>query len=662
MEFSDFESVRKSLHVRLGLSKNARRNEAEIDFKDARLQRDLIKKTESSYEDKITAFERKSQLSHMQTLTANNWWRLAANDILDGVFYQTFIGLVTLLSCITVVLETDYRVSHDSIDDTWFAVFGDVILVVYAFDFGLQLFVLRKHFLQNAVSVVDALILFVDVLLSIWSGMPNVFAALKAVRFVRLARVLRTVAEFRELYLILQGIVSSIRALVFGSMLILIMLTLFSILAVHFIRPVHLEMFALGVYGDCAVCEEAFDSVMQANLTFMATVVAGDGWGRIAIPLCTRSPIAAILLIGNFIVINLGLLNTIAAVIVDRQAQARQEDIDYMLMLRDDEVKESYSRLKDLFKAIDRDGNGSTELEELMDFYDTDEEFKKIMNRMDIHKSDLPIVFDIIDSDQSGDVEFNEFVSGLHSLKHENSHTLQVFTKHFAERLYEKWVDVEEVKAIVLNMQRSVERMVRQGQGDKKADNRGPTKHATFNLRHSRDSDNPVRRSRKIRNEERNSLRSVGATSSKASRVSTFSEYSMFGGSSDNLELTGCSDDEDEKTNGDGGSEKSSNNSVDKLSGYSGGDFQASDMSLRPVDENDVAAGQDQPGYEDPPTLKLVQSENLKALDIIPRPEGRGSTENRSAPQGDFDALAANDDNTDEASAEGDKSVTLNKL
>eukprot|EP00929_Paragymnodinium_shiwhaense_P096361 TRINITY_DN57933_c0_g1_i1.p1 TRINITY_DN57933_c0_g1~~TRINITY_DN57933_c0_g1_i1.p1 ORF type:complete len:633 (-),score=173.98 TRINITY_DN57933_c0_g1_i1:264-2162(-) len=432
---------------RLGLSRSVRANEA-VDFSDPELQKIVVEK--SSYEDKVKAFEMKTKQTHMQQITGGHRNRIFVSNFLEGVPYQLFIAVVTLWSCITVVLETDYRASHeDDLEGAWFGFFSDILVGIYTIDVLARLYVFRSHFFFHLPNVVDSFVLAVDVLLEFWVGLPNIFAALKAIRFVRLARVLRGASEFRELYLIMTGIISSIRALMFGSMLVFMMLTVFSILAVHFVRPVHRELHALGVYGDCTVCEEAFDSVMLANLTIMSTTIAGDSWGRLAIPLCMRSPTAAMVIIGSFIVINLGLLNTIAAVIVDRQAQARQNDVDYMLMLQSEEVRESYSYLQEIFAALDADGNGTTELHELMDFYDSDEEFKNILNRMDIHKSDLPIVFDIIDTDNSGDVKFSEFVSGLHSLKHENSHTLQVFTKHFAERLYEKWFDVEEIKGMV---------------------------------------------------------------------------------------------------------------------------------------------------------------------------------------------------------------------
>jgi len=151
------------------------------------------------------------------------------------------------------------------------------------------------------------------------------------------------------------------------------------------------------------------------------------------------------------------MLNTIAAVIVDRQGQAREHDQEYMLILQNEDIKESYNYLQELFTELDTDGDGQMDLRELLSFYDRKDEFKDILNRMDIHKCDLPIVFDIIDEDGSGDIKFLEFVSGIHSLKYDDAHTLQVFTKHFSESMYAKWSDVEETKALVTQIHRKLQ-------------------------------------------------------------------------------------------------------------------------------------------------------------------------------------------------------------
>eukprot|EP00929_Paragymnodinium_shiwhaense_P019441 TRINITY_DN13252_c0_g1_i1.p1 TRINITY_DN13252_c0_g1~~TRINITY_DN13252_c0_g1_i1.p1 ORF type:complete len:231 (+),score=55.64 TRINITY_DN13252_c0_g1_i1:65-757(+) len=63
--------------------------------------------------------------------------------------------------------------------------------------------------------------------------------------------------------------------------------------------------------------------------------------------------------------------------------------------------------------------------------------------------ADVPIIFNILDTDNTKDLSFVEFVNGLHRLKNENAHTLAIFTKHFAEKMYEGWGDISDLQSMV---------------------------------------------------------------------------------------------------------------------------------------------------------------------------------------------------------------------
>jgi len=243
----------------------------------------------------------------------------------------------------------------------------------------------------------------------------------------------------------MMGIVASIRSLIFGTLMLFIMLTVCSVLAVTFVRPVNRQLYEEGAYGDCTFCEYAFDSVMNSNLTFLSSIVAGDSWGMLAIPLVHADATSAAIILGAFVVINLGLLNTIAAVLVDRQAQARQNDHEYMSVLQSEELVASLDSLASMFEEMDSSDDQALNIEEVMSYYDSNQLFRSILNRMDIHKSDLPVIFDILDTDNTGDLQFNEFVHGLHALKNENSHTLAVFTKYYAEKMFAAWPEIKQM-------------------------------------------------------------------------------------------------------------------------------------------------------------------------------------------------------------------------
>mmetsp|Transcript_11265 Transcript_11265/g.32536 ORF Transcript_11265/g.32536 Transcript_11265/m.32536 type:complete len:189 (+) Transcript_11265:2-568(+) len=63
---------------------------------------------------------------------------------------------------------------------------------------------------------------------------------------------------------------------------------------------------------------------------------------------------------------------------------------------------------------------------------------------MDIGKRDLEDLFEMLDADKTGDVDYQEFVNQLHMLRTSNSHTLLVFVKYYVSELKAKMDKVVE--------------------------------------------------------------------------------------------------------------------------------------------------------------------------------------------------------------------------
>ena len=60
----------------------------------------------------------------------------------------------------------------------------------------------------------------------------------------------------------------------------------------------HAFPFRYGTFQDCRGCGRAMSSVMDANLLLFKTVIAGDGWGEIAVPVIEQYPSTAVIFMG----------------------------------------------------------------------------------------------------------------------------------------------------------------------------------------------------------------------------------------------------------------------------------------------------------------------------------------------------------------------------
>eukprot|EP00929_Paragymnodinium_shiwhaense_P004655 TRINITY_DN10575_c3_g1_i1.p1 TRINITY_DN10575_c3_g1~~TRINITY_DN10575_c3_g1_i1.p1 ORF type:complete len:698 (-),score=150.59 TRINITY_DN10575_c3_g1_i1:130-2223(-) len=374
--------------------------------------------------------------------------------------YQLALAFLTLVSVTSLAHEADIRASGEEITDAHW-VLEAMLLGIYSLDLVLRLGVYKvRTFFRSYWNRLDFVLVVTDIIIELLGTIPGAVTAVKVVRFLRLGRLVRSCTELRELYLMCVGMIASIRAMLFGTMLTLLLLVMFSILAVYLVRPVAHRLEEKGVFGDCANCGEAFDTVGSATLTLLTTVIAGDSWGKVSLPLIHHDSMAAMIIFAAFFTIELGLLNTIAAVIVDKQVAARAQDEEFMMLLQSEELAGSFEEVGMMFGALDEDASDSLSLEELKSYYDNNDEFRTFLNRMDIHKDQLPVVFDIIDRDRSGCVDFLEFVAGLHNLKHEDAHTLAMFARHYGERVHEHLADIVQIKDQVDQQHLMLQRLV----------------------------------------------------------------------------------------------------------------------------------------------------------------------------------------------------------
>lgn len=302
---------------------------------------------------------RKEKMREASLKPKMNAYQQAAAKVVESNWYSAGMGGVIMLNLMHSVSETDLRAAGHV--PSFMKGFGMCFVFTYATDLCTRLYIYRAHFWFNQMNCFDGSLVAADGIMLILEGIlgdvPSL-SVLRGIRMLRIIRVIRNAVAFRELYLMLMGILSALRAIAFGTLLILITLVLWSMLAVELLQEDNLRLNEEGAHGDCIRCHKAFATVGDAMLTLTQSIIAGDSWGLIAIPLMETYPAAYCILIPAFISLQLGLMNVVAAVIVDRQAQARLEDDKLQYQIRTEELTHSYSKLKDLFATMDEDDSG----------------------------------------------------------------------------------------------------------------------------------------------------------------------------------------------------------------------------------------------------------------------------------------------------------------
>eukprot|EP00928_Gymnodinium_smaydae_P097630 TRINITY_DN8898_c0_g2_i1.p1 TRINITY_DN8898_c0_g2~~TRINITY_DN8898_c0_g2_i1.p1 ORF type:complete len:585 (-),score=146.67 TRINITY_DN8898_c0_g2_i1:428-2182(-) len=348
---------------------------------------------------------------------------------------------IVILANFAVVIHQANLTAADAPVPLWLEVITYAMLVIYAVEQMLKLTAWRKQFFTFS-NVVDLCIVLLDLCfltLSLLLGeLPSV-SVLRVLRLTRIMRATRVLSSVPELAVMVKGIISTARAMCGALVLIAVALTLFSVAAVEFLHPVVAQIAADGGFAEgCERCERAFSSVLAANLTLFQTIIAGDSWGLIALPLLENSPASALILIPSLMFVNFGLLNLLLTAIVKCAQDAAEQDRENKMREKMRQYQKSQFDLVNMCKSMDASADGTLSFDELERGYDENHLFAATLNLMDIKRVDLPYVWSLMTDGGQNVLTYDEFAEELYQMKFQDDHTLLVFLKAHVAELREK--------------------------------------------------------------------------------------------------------------------------------------------------------------------------------------------------------------------------------
>jgi len=169
--------------------------------------------------------------------------------------------------------------------------------------------------------------------------------------------------------------------------------------------------------------------VQSAMLTIFQTVVAGDSWGLIAVPVIEKEPWTALVLAVIVITVSLGVMNLILAIIVERATEAREMDHDRKRKEKLRVQRNKMLNLASICADMDSDSSGTLSLDEMLNGFSASQEAKNLFEQMDLGIEDLTTIFNVLDEDRSGDVSYLEFCQNLDGASRKDPQTLQSITR-----------------------------------------------------------------------------------------------------------------------------------------------------------------------------------------------------------------------------------------
>jgi hypothetical protein len=341
---------------------------------------------------------------------------------------------------VVVVKQADHQAvnygENTEDQDLWMTVADAALLTFYIFELSVRFYVDRLHFFWNAFNVLDFAVVMNDLILGTVSWLlsidtPGWLSFLRILRLARLLRTYRILLFFPMLASMCRDLVGAMQAVVWGCVLLLFVVTGWSIVAVQVVHPLTKDLVAGGVYDGCERCPRAFSTVMNANLTFLQQVIAGDNWGQGTIPIIEAHPWTAVLFVSVLVSIQLAIMNVILALIVESAEAARKDDIVHTQELQERAFLKKSKKLLSLCEGLDLDASADLTLDELLAGFESNADLVAILKDMGINRSDITIAFEIMDEDGSGCVSYEEFVHYVYRMKTTDVHTSLNFIRHF---------------------------------------------------------------------------------------------------------------------------------------------------------------------------------------------------------------------------------------
>jgi len=244
----------------------------------------------------------------------------------------------------------------------------------------------------------------------------------RALRLLRIVRVIQQMPMFREVWLLLRGLTSSLRTLIWTVAVIFVLTYIFAILGCWLISNEIRGMrdpaaFAMLDQERQDQLEPTYRMVqgiaplMQLLIQFLTL----DSWNSKMERIMLFTPTCLVYFYMYIAVAVFVLMNLVTAIIVENAMSASRMDEDQRLKQMEEVKRKELKELEQLFYLMDADGDGTLDWEEFENAFH-DEEMSRKWRLLDFEPEECKELFDLLD-DGDGGIETKEFFHGLARMK-----------------------------------------------------------------------------------------------------------------------------------------------------------------------------------------------------------------------------------------------------
>jgi len=341
----------------------------------------------------------------------------------DTMAFQLIIGLVIIVNALFIGLETDMNTPDGSLyeDELWF-IMENIFVIIFVLEMIVKIACHRCNYFKQMWNITDFTLVMMAIV-DVWimkalqsEGSLKSFSVLRVIRMLRLARLIRLLKVFKELWLVVSGLIESMKTLGWVSVLLVLFVYVCGIFLTMQVghNPERYEEYKKLSGGWDH--EEYFGTVARSMYSLFQ-ILTLDSWSSgIARHVMTNQPEMMFFFLVFLLFTHYGLLNLVVGVIVENTLSAARNNEEKIRQEQDKEQKRTLEHLKDIFKLADEDGSGDLDRGEFFRCL-TNPEVEKKMKLINLPVAEAKNLFSILDADGQGSLSIDEFIGGCLRLK-----------------------------------------------------------------------------------------------------------------------------------------------------------------------------------------------------------------------------------------------------
>lgn len=380
-------------------------------------------------------------------------------EVLNSQKFDTTMGLIIIANSVNIGLELSWRTEGKNTDIC--AMLEHCFLAAYTVELIMRLLEDCHSVFRDPWLRFDCFLVFLGIvsqwILPLVHNVPEVHTLLmlRCARLLRLAKTVRFLMRFRELWMLVQGLAHSASTMVYTILLLFVVLYIFACLILQLLYQHPLleqdEVFAETVH-------ENFGDLSKTMITLLQ-FVSFDNIVHVYKPLGDRDPLLLAYFVIVILVVGIVIMNLVTAVIVNSSLEQAAKDKSLLRSIEEQNRKKVLAELREMFYRLDHDGSGEVSRQEIAQIAERERHMLR-----DLTGFDDPVeLFDALDSNEKGEVGIEEFCAGLGEIAVSDSplelKRMQMQVDHIKHHLARYMNETEEIKLTLFDLVRMTQRL-----------------------------------------------------------------------------------------------------------------------------------------------------------------------------------------------------------